>query len=157
MDYLDHIWGISVLSSIVAIPIYVSTNSLWRFSFFSHILPTLVIWFCSVAKSCLTLGDPMDCSTLGFLVLHYLLEFAQTHVHWVGDDIQISSCWTVVAELWKSPGFLGSRREEFSLGPVTFEHSVLLCNKVLLKYKRDRENFWHRHEKGAKRVPPASL
>ena len=26
----------------------------------------------------------------GFPVLHYLLEFAQTHVHWVGDTIQSS-------------------------------------------------------------------
>ena len=26
-------------------------------------------------------SDPVDCSTLGFFVLHYLLEFAQTHVH----------------------------------------------------------------------------
>ena len=32
----------------------------------------------------------MDCSTPGFPVLHYLLEFAQTHVHWVGDAIQLS-------------------------------------------------------------------
>ena len=30
----------------------------------------------------------MDCSTPGFPVLHYLLWFAQTHVHWVGDAIQ---------------------------------------------------------------------
>ena len=36
---------------------------------------------CSVIKSCLTLCDPMDCSTPGFLVLHYLPEFAHTHVH----------------------------------------------------------------------------
>ena len=36
---------------------------------------------CSVAKSCLTLCDPMDCSISGFPVLHCLLEFAQTHVH----------------------------------------------------------------------------
>ena len=28
-----------------------------------------------------TLCDPTDCSTSGFSVLHYLLEFAQTHVH----------------------------------------------------------------------------
>ena len=35
----------------------------------------------SFAKLCLTLCDPMDCSTPGFPVLHYLLEFAQTHVH----------------------------------------------------------------------------
>ena len=32
----------------------------------------------------------MNCSTLDFPVLHYLLEFAQTHVHWVGDVIQPS-------------------------------------------------------------------
>ena len=33
-------------------------------------------WFCSVAQSCLSLCDPMDCSTPGFPVLHCLLEFA---------------------------------------------------------------------------------
>ena len=31
---------------------------------------------------------PMDCSNLGFPVLHYLPEFAQTHVHWISDAIQ---------------------------------------------------------------------
>ena len=36
------------------------------------------------------LWDPMDCSTPGFPVLHYLPEFDQTHVHWVGDAIQPS-------------------------------------------------------------------
>ena len=41
-----------------------------------------------VVHSCLTLCKPMDCSTPGFPVLHYLLEFAQTHVHWVNDTIQ---------------------------------------------------------------------
>ena len=30
----------------------------------------------------------MDCSISGFPVLHYLLEFSQTHVHWVDDTIQ---------------------------------------------------------------------
>ena len=43
---------------------------------------------CSVAQSCLTLYNPIDCSTPGFPVLHYLLEFAQTHVHWISDAIQ---------------------------------------------------------------------
>ena len=43
-----------------------------------------------IATSCLTLCDPMDCNTPGFLVLHYHLEFAQTHVHWVSDSIQPS-------------------------------------------------------------------
>ena len=43
---------------------------------------------CSVAKLCLTLCDPMDCSMPGFSVIHYLLGFAQIRVHWVGDAIQ---------------------------------------------------------------------
>ena len=43
---------------------------------------------CSVAQSCLTLFDSMDCSIPGFPVLHSLLEFAQTHVHWIRDAIQ---------------------------------------------------------------------
>ena len=41
-------------------------------------------------KSCLTLFDPMDYSMPGFPVLHYLPEFAQTHVHWGSDAIQPS-------------------------------------------------------------------
>ena len=44
---------------------------------------------CSVTQ-CLTLCNPMDCSTPGFPVLHYLLGPAQTHVHWVSDAIQPS-------------------------------------------------------------------
>ena len=36
---------------------------------------------CSLAQSCPTLCDPMDCSTPGFPVLHHLPELAQTHVH----------------------------------------------------------------------------
>ena len=45
---------------------------------------------CSVAKWCTTLWDPMDCGTPRSPVLHYFPEFAQTHVHWVGDAIQPS-------------------------------------------------------------------
>ena len=48
--------------------------------------------FCcsSVAKSCLTLCDLKDCSTPGFLVFYYILEFVQAHVHQVSDAIQPS-------------------------------------------------------------------
>ena len=42
---------------------------------------------CLVAKSCPILCHPMDCSTPGFSVLHYLSEFAQIHVHRVSDAI----------------------------------------------------------------------
>ena len=44
----------------------------------------------SVTKSYLILCDAMDCSTLGFPVPHYLSEFAQIHVYWVSDVIQLS-------------------------------------------------------------------
>ena len=40
-----------------------------------------LICCCSVAKSCLTLCNPIDCSTPGFPVLHHPQESSQTHVH----------------------------------------------------------------------------
>ena len=58
-----------------------------------------VLQFSLVAQSCLTLCNPMNCSTPGLPVHHQLPEFTQTHVHWVSDTIQpshpvipISSC-----------------------------------------------------------------
>ena len=49
---------------------------------------TVVVQFLSHVW--LWLYDPVDYSTPGFPVLHYLPEFAQIHVHWVGDAIQPS-------------------------------------------------------------------
>ena len=48
------------------------------------------IQFSSVAQSCATLYDPMDCSMSGFPVHHQFPEPAQTHVHRVGDTMQPS-------------------------------------------------------------------
>ena len=48
------------------------------------------VQFSSVTQSCLTLCDPVDCTTPGFPVHHQLLELTQTHVHRVGDAIQSS-------------------------------------------------------------------
>ena len=48
------------------------------------------IQFSSVAQLCLTLCDPMNCSTPGLPVHNRLPEFIQTHVHRVGDAIQPS-------------------------------------------------------------------
>ena len=53
---------------------------------YSHILWHLS----SVAQSCLTHCDPMNCSMPGLSLHHQLLEFTQTHVHWVGGDIEPS-------------------------------------------------------------------
>ena len=57
------------------------TVSLKRTSF------VIDVHFANVVQS---LFDPMDCSTPGSSVLHYLPEFAQTHVHWVSDAIRPS-------------------------------------------------------------------
>ena len=46
--------------------------------------------FISVAQSCPTLCDPINRSMRGLPVHHQLLEFTQTHVHRVGDAIQLS-------------------------------------------------------------------
>ena len=48
------------------------------------------IQFSSVAQLCPAICNPMDCSTPGLPGHHQLLEFIQTHVHWVGDAIQPS-------------------------------------------------------------------
>ena len=46
--------------------------------------------FSSVAQSCPTLWDPMNCSAPGLPVHHQLPEFTQTHIHRVSDTIQPS-------------------------------------------------------------------
>ena len=57
------------------------SHSLWRLC---------SVRFNSVAQSCPTLCNPMDCSTPGFPVYHQLPELTRTHVHRVGDAIQPS-------------------------------------------------------------------
>ena len=46
--------------------------------------------FSSVAQSCPTLCNPMNCIMPGLPVHQQLPEFTQTHVHRVGDVIQLS-------------------------------------------------------------------
>ena len=64
--------------------------SLVPLSFLNKSIQSSSVQFSSVAQSCLTLCDPMDCSMPGFPVHYQLLEFTQTHVHWVRDTIQPS-------------------------------------------------------------------
>ena len=56
----------------------------------NHIMCGLLcIQFSSVTQSCPTLCNSMNCNTSGLPVHHKLPESTQTHVHWVGDDIQL--------------------------------------------------------------------
>ena len=73
-------------------PTFLSPSSLPDSQVFSpnihwHLSCSVVI---AQLLSCVQLCDPLDCSTPAFPVLHYLLEFVQTHVHWFGDVIKPS-------------------------------------------------------------------
>ena len=69
----------------------------WQSVLFREILVMLSLYnrvmtqsFSSVAQSCLTLCNPMNCSMPGFPVFHQLPECAQTHIHRIGDAIHPS-------------------------------------------------------------------
>ena len=85
----------------------------------------LYYYCCSVAKSCPTLCDPMDCSMPGFPVLHYLPEFPQTHSHWVGDAIQLSHLLSS-----PSPAFNLSQHQALHIRrPKYWSFSISLLNE----------------------------
>ena len=70
----------------------------------------LQFWSCSclVTKSCPAFCDPLYYNTPGFIILHYLPEFAQIHVHWVNNVISpsvapFSFCPQSFASSWSFP------------------------------------------------------
>ena len=92
-------------------------------------------YYHSVTKSCLTLCHSMDCSTTGFPVLHYFLEFTQTHVHWVDDAIQsfhpLSPSSIPAPNLSQYQGlfqWVGSSHEVAKVLEFQFQPSVLPMN-----------------------------
>ena len=62
----------------------------FKYVLWLYVFSCLCCCCCLVTKSCPTLCDPRDCSMPSFPVLHCLLAFAQTHVHWVSDTIRPS-------------------------------------------------------------------
>ena len=68
----------------------ISEAYLWGECLWQRNLLNLGLQFSSVAQLFLTLCDPMNSNTPGLPVHHHLLEFTQTHVHWVRDAIQPS-------------------------------------------------------------------
>ena len=106
-------------------------------------IPVLRIVLVVHLLSCIQLCDPMNCSTPDSPVLHYLLDFAQTHVHWVGDVIQLSH---LCLPLLLLPSFFPSIRAfptelalrirwpvywnfSFSISPSS-EYSGLICFRI---------------------------
>ena len=63
--------------------------TLWIITTYIYTTTERTSWCCYlVTKRYLTLCNPMNCSTPGSPVLHYLPEFPQIHIHWVSDAIQ---------------------------------------------------------------------
>ena len=67
-----------------------SSSSFFFFSFLSNLTFTVPVQFSSVAQSCPTLCNPMDCRTPGIPVQQQLPELAKTHVPGVSDANQSS-------------------------------------------------------------------
>ena len=99
--------------------------------------------FSSVAQSCPTLCDPMDCSMTDFPVHHQLPELVQTHVHRVGDAIQsFILCCPLLLHLQSFPAsgsFLMSQL--FASGGQSIgasaSASVLLVNIQSISFRMD--------------------
>ena len=85
--------------------------------------------FSSVAQSCLTLCDPMDCSTPGLPVHHQLPQPTQTHVHWVGDAIQPSH-----PLLYPSPPAFSLSQHQGLFKWVSSSHQVVKVSEFQLQY-----------------------
>ena len=84
-----------------------------------------------VAQSCRTLCEPMNCSTSGFPVLYYLLEFAQTHAKWVSDASSLVSPFSSCPQSFPESGSFPMSRLFISGGQsigISVSASVLLMN-----------------------------
>ena len=96
---------------------------------------------CSATQLCLTLCDPMDCSTPSFPVFPCLLEFAQTHVHWVDDDIQPSHPSPPSFNISQNQGKISSESAVHIRWPQywSFNFSISLSNEYsgLLSFRMD--------------------
>ena len=85
MTYIHHCSTIrnnfTALKLLCALPIHPHPHTPTSWQLLIFLLTPC--YYCSVTQLQLTLCDPMDCSTPVFPVLHHLLEFVQTHAHWV--------------------------------------------------------------------------
>ena len=95
----------------------------------------------------------MDCGTLGFPVLHSLLEFAQTHVHWVGDAIFTIS--PSVAPFFSHPPYLGFGPPSFSTLLTTGQGTQRMCSRHISRLATSLA--WQLGDITLARLPPPSM
>ena len=100
----------------------------------------------SVAQSCLTLCDPMDCSTPGLPVHHQLPEFTQTHVHWVTDASWVGILPRDFSRVHLRPGPVGQHCNACFWGPRGTTIFTLSCQRKrssgLLFPKEQLHGWW---------------
>ena len=101
------------------------------------------IFFCSVTQSCLTLCNPMDCSTLGFPVHHQLPELAQTMSIKLGCHPTISSSVVPFSSCLQSFPATGSFRNGGQSIGATASASVLFICVLILKLPCKKCIFFH--------------
>ena len=119
----------------------------------------------SVAKSCLTFCDPLDCNTPGSSVLHCLPEFAQIHVHW---SLMVSSHFILCRPILLLPSIFPSIRV-FSSDPVlsirwpkywSFSFSISPSNVYsgLISFRMDRlylpetDGIWEANQNHTRKI-----
>ena len=107
---------------------------------------------CSVVQLCPILCDPMDCSMPGFPVLPYLPEFAQTHVHWIGDSMQPSHPLNVGTHQKKLLHIQGQRRSRSKM--VGGVQSCLKSNPIPARDTQAKPCVHQDPGKGAVTPPP---
>ena len=107
------------------LPSFIISVSASYHTWLKHILKILLsVQLSSVAQSCPTLRDPMNCSTPGLPVHQQLPEFTQTHVPWVGDAIQPSHALSSPFPPAPNPS-----QQESLLQWVNSSHPALCMNK----------------------------
>ena len=92
--------------------------------------PCQSVQFSLVPQSCPTLCDPMNLSKPGLPIRHQLSESTQTHVHWVGDAIQLSH-----PLLSPSPPSLNLSQRQGLFWWVSSSHQVVKVLKIQLQHQ----------------------
>ena len=97
---------------------------------FCCLIYKVIVQFSSVTQSCPTLHDPMNHSMPGLPVHHQLLEFTQTHVHWVSNAIQPSH-----PLLFPSPPALNLSQHQGLFQLVSSSHQVVKVLEFQLQHQ----------------------
>ena len=113
------------------IHVYVVAESLYCSPEIITIL--LISYWSSVTQSCLTVCNPMNCSTTDFPILYYFWEFTQSHAHWIGDAIQPSPLLSS-----PSPPAFNLSQHQGLFQWVSSLHQVV----KVLEFQLQHQSFW---------------